>query len=109
MQLFKRLPPSNYDFSIVNSKVLSEVWGRGILVFEFKLGLDQLEAKDKLAFLNDYLTSLIEQRNADPKISDAKLLITDLWQYDQFVHIEVAYLDNPSTREYVNDINRLTE
>ncbi|UQS86459.1 hypothetical protein MOO44_06080 [Nicoliella spurrieriana] len=99
----------NYNLSIVNSKVLSDVWGRGIQVFEFQIAVDEQDVTKKLSFLKQNLKLMFEDRNSDPKINDHQIKITDLWQYDRFIHIEIAYLANQSTREYINDLERLTE
>ncbi|MEJ6400771.1 hypothetical protein [Nicoliella lavandulae] len=109
INLIDQMPHSNYNFDIIGSKVLSEVWGRGIQVFEFKLAADDEKVSDKLTFIKEHLVSELASRNRKQAHNDAEIQITDLWQYDQFIHVEVAYLTNQSTREYINDINRLTE
>ncbi|MBW1605439.1 hypothetical protein [Lactobacillus sp. Sy-1] len=105
----KKLPADGYNLKIVNSKVLSDVWGRGIQVFEYRLAIDDQNPANKLNYLKEHLNQLFNERNQNPAVDDNQIKITDLWRYRRSVHIEMAYLANQSTEEYINDIERLTE
>ncbi|MGM9892477.1 hypothetical protein [Limosilactobacillus sp.] len=90
----------------VDSQLVADVWGKGVLAFEYHFPQDELGnlTKDRLdRALNEYAQAhhLAIEGNL------TTFVVTDWWQYEQVHHIDVAYLLNESTQEYVADLKRI--
>lgn len=96
---------------VLSSEIVADVWGKGVLAFEYhfdyqkqQVNLDEFTA-DKLAKgLNAYA-----KRNdlQTAKNAAQPFVITDWWTYEGILHIDVAYLINEATVEYIDDLKRL--
>ena len=83
-----------------DSQIIADVWGKGVLVFEYIIDLNHLtpqqkEGLTKEAVVKQLIDSAVEYQ------------ITDWWIYEQNLHIEVARLSNEATKEYVKDIKKV--
>lgn len=96
------------------SKRIADVWGRGVLAFEYILPKQEV-TKDKQAFkleLNQRITrycqdnDLMRKQRSKPS---PLFVVTDLFDLDDEVHFDVAYLNNQTTVEYVDDLHRLAK
>ncbi|USS89481.1 hypothetical protein [Fructilactobacillus cliffordii] len=90
------------------AKVLDEVWGRGIMVFEYRCALQQHPGEVKTTqLLSD---ALERQARADGYVTPggrSRLLVTDCWINQDQLSFDVADLANRATQEYVTDLHRL--
>lgn len=94
------------------STIVADVWGKGVLVFEYELDLVKLSpatrswlSKDQLAPLLDRTAK--EQGILPPAGVKQPFVITDWWTYENRLHIDVANLMNEATKEYVADLKKL--
>lgn len=91
----------------IDSQLVADVWGKGVLAFEYHFPAADLGTVNKAALqqaLDDYATRH-QVKVATP--GAAAFVITDWWQYEQVHHVDVAYLLNEATREYVADLRRI--
>ncbi|CAI2613136.1 hypothetical protein AKUA2003_08880 [Apilactobacillus kunkeei] len=89
---------------IIEVHDLSDIWGRNIYVFEYVISQDQLDEE------NDELINKIEQsikRANDSKKFNHQVILTDSFERDNQVHVDLAYLLNAATYEYVLDMQQL--
>ena len=83
-----------------DSQIISDVWGKGVLVFEYIIDLNQLTAQQKEGLTKEAVAKQLID-------STVEYQITDWWTYEQDLHIEVAQLSNEATKEYVKDIEKV--
>lgn len=92
----------------LNSQLVADVWGKGVLAFEYhfdrKQASTQLDRDQLMAALGDY-ANRHDLKPAQP--GKPVFVVTDWWEYEGILHIDVAYLLNESTMEYVSDLKRL--
>ncbi|MCF0119127.1 MAG: hypothetical protein HUJ64_05160, partial [Limosilactobacillus mucosae] len=66
----------------------------------------ELKEKDVEMALNAYA----KEKHLDHLPTAAKtFVVTDWWTYEQMLHIDVAYIYNEATREYVMDLRKLNQ
>lgn len=91
----------------VDSQLVADVWGKGVLAFEYHFPQEELGSltKERLNYaLNDYAGC---QDLTTATGSKTTFVVTDWWQYEKVQHIDVAYLLNEATQEYVADLKRI--
>ncbi|GLB47000.1 hypothetical protein WR164_09790 [Philodulcilactobacillus myokoensis] len=93
----------NWQYHIIKSNELSDVWGRGILVFEYVIDFKE---NDNIKKIRTSLSNELKQFGTGYKYPK-QFIITDAFKYNNYVHIDIAYLVNQSTLDYVKDINKL--
>ncbi|VDG20741.1 hypothetical protein [Lactiplantibacillus mudanjiangensis] len=95
----------------LHSTPVAAVWGRGVMAFEYVLDMPGMVPEDLpeiRKLLNNHLQAyatdegLTAFRDAGPV-----LRVTDTWLRDQQLHVDVAYLMNEATLEYLEDLRRL--
>lgn len=93
-------------------QTVADVWGRGVMAFEFTIASGALTA-DQLPMLRRPLNNALGEyavANHVKRVSTAHptFIVTDLWLFEGNVHIDVAYLMNESTVEYIQDLKKLS-
>lgn len=91
----------------VDSQLVADVWGKGVLAFEYHFPQEELGnlTRERLNYaLNDYAD---RQDLTTAAGSKTTFVVTDWWQYEKVQHIDVAYLLNEATQEYVADLKRI--
>lgn len=92
----------------LSSQLVADVWGKGVLAFEYHFDSKQANQQFNRDELNQALTSYADQHDLTAVRSGKPVfVVTDWWQYEGILHIDVAYLLNESTVEYVSDLKRL--
>lgn len=100
----------DHQFNL-SSEIVADVWGKGVLAFEFhfdpqKLNVDISHLSPEK--LDKALADYAKKNNikaVNKKQSAFK--VTDWWTYTEILHIDVAYVINQSTLEYISDLKRL--
>ncbi|AMV59820.1 hypothetical protein ADU72_0288 [Pediococcus damnosus] len=91
-------------------KLVADIWGRGVLAFEFSFGKTDLK-KSQLEELRHQINQSIEEYAAEHHIhSDYEFpvfYVTDIWLYQENLHVDVANVINDPTREYIEDLHRV--
>lgn len=90
----------------LDSQLVADVWGKGVLAFEYHFPQEDLGnlTRERLdQALNEYA------KDHQLTIADGltTFVVTDWWQYEHVQHVDVAYLLNESTQEYVADLKRI--
>lgn len=91
----------------VDSQLVADVWGKGVLAFEYHFPQAELGKLTRAKLdraLNDYAE---HQKLTTATGSKTTFVVTDWWQYEKVQHIDVAYLLNEATQEYVADLKRI--
>ncbi|MEY8442003.1 hypothetical protein AALA17_05115 [Lactobacillaceae bacterium 24-114] len=99
-----------YQFNL-SAEIVADVWGKGVLAFEFhfkpkELNVDLTNISPEI--LDKALADYANKNNikaVNKKQSAFK--VTDWWTYTQVLHIDVAYVINQPTLEYISDLKRL--
>lgn len=94
-----------------DSQLVADVWGKGVMAFEYSLDTKQ-QAYDDDKINRDVLNQALSDyaKQHDLKSADTSLppiIVTDWWVYQGILHIDVAYLSNEATAEYVKDLKTL--
>ncbi|HAT54938.1 MAG TPA: hypothetical protein DCW31_06840 [Lactobacillus sp.] len=92
-------------------ETVADVWGRGVMAFEFTTDAGSLTAA-QLPTLRRPLNNALGEYALEHHVkrlstSHPTFVVTDLWLFEKQLHIDVAYLMNESTIEYVQDLKRL--
>lgn len=86
---------------LVRSEPVADVWGHGIMAFEYVLPKTTLTQADFAQAMKAQI----------PTATGAELsptfVITDWWTRDEQLHMDIAYVVNAATREYVQDVRRV--
>jgi len=95
----------------LHSIPVAAVWGRGVMAFEYVLttpGMTTADLHEVRKLLNNHLQKYAQAEQL-PAWQDAgpALRVTDTWLRDGQLHLDVAYLMNEATFEYLEDLRRL--
>ncbi|CAI2684522.1 hypothetical protein ERK14_05505 [Lactobacillus kunkeei] len=96
----------NQKNEIVEVHDLSNVWGRNIYVFEYVISQCQTDE------LNDELINKIKDEineANESKMFNHEVVLTDSFVRENQVHVDLAYLLNAATYEYVLDMRQLNK
>ena len=91
---------------IIEVHDLSNIWGRNIYAFEYVI------AKCQTDELNDELINQIKESINEANQSkrfNHEVVLTDSFVRDNQVHVDLAYLLNAATYEYVLDMRQLNK
>ena len=91
------------------STLVSDIWGKGVLSFEYNIGtVDSVPVtRDEL---ERQLNQLAIEKNVDFfQRAPQAFKITDWWQGKKKFHMDVTYLMNEASYEYVQDLHKLGE
>lgn len=101
------------QLTIKTSEQVADVWGKGVMAFEYSLDMNQLGFRLgnlNVNKLNEALKSYAKENGIQP-VEGAKdpFVVSDWWTYEQLLHIDVAYVMNEATREYVRDLKKVAK
>lgn len=98
------------SFSL-SSEIVADVWGKGVLAFEFHFEPNQYHLTDdqlNREKLEKQLARYAKQNQVQSyEKSSTVFKVTDWWTYENILHVDVAYVLNEATREYIADLRRL--
>lgn len=93
--------------------VVSDVWGKDVMVFEYSVELTQNQkfSSEKLNALKELLERKLfnyaKQKKIQNMANKPPFIVSDIWQLENILHIDVAYIMNEATYKYLNDIEKL--
>lgn len=97
--------------TFIKSETVADVWGRGVMAFEYELPVSELTATQLPNLRRPVNNALGEYALANHikriKTDQPTFVVTDLWLFEQRLHIDIAYLVNEATIEYVQDLRKL--
>lgn len=98
--------------TIRSKSAASDGWGRGVMAFEFVIEIPAFD-DDQLQIFRQQLNRMLADYSADHDIvsenqqGGTAFLVTDVWQHGPRVHLNIAYLVNEATIEYLNDLHKI--
>ena len=100
----------------LSSQIVADVWGKGVLAFEYTIDCqkEHLDLSTNHDFTRQHIERNLNQvakKEAVRTLPNATrtFVVSDWWTYEGQLHIDVAYLLNEATNEYVADLKRLDE
>lgn len=94
------------------SEAVADVWGRGVMAFEYTFSVG-LAAQRQLTHLEQAFNEALAHFSADHQIkaiiAGPAFVVSDIWVYEGRLHLDVAYLMNESTVEYLKDLKKLND
>ncbi|WP_429971233.1 hypothetical protein ACQW5G_00935 [Fructilactobacillus sp. Tb1] len=97
----------NINFThFISSTVQTDVWGRGVMVYEYKYQIETDLELLKIRFVLE--GSLSNQMRLENKLNH-KLMITDCWLIENTLTFDVADEQNDATEEYIKDIKKIDQ
>ena len=93
--------------------VVSDVWGKDVMVFEYSVELTQNQkfSSEKLNALKELLEKKLfnyaKQKKIQNMANKPPFIVSDIWQLENILHINVEYIMNEPTSKYLNDIEKL--
>ena len=103
----------NNHKNIRDIAVVSDVWGKDVMVFEYSVELIQNQkfSSEKLNALKELLEKKLfdyaKQKKIQNMANKPPFIVSDIWQLENILHIDVAYIMNEATYKYLNDIEKL--
>lgn len=95
----------------LHSVPVADVWGRGVMAFEYVLETPGMTAADlpevRRLFNNHLQTYALQHQLTAFQAAGPALRVTDAWLRDGQLHVDVCYLTNEATLEYLEDLRRL--
>ncbi|WP_412990115.1 hypothetical protein ACLJJ6_03870 [Pediococcus siamensis] len=91
-------------------KLVSDIWGRGVLAFEFSFGktaLKKSELKPLRVQINQLIEGYAKSQGLSSKYEYPVFYVTDIWLYHEELHVDVANVVNEPTREYIEDLKKV--
>ncbi|KRL99941.1 hypothetical protein [Liquorilactobacillus satsumensis] len=86
---------------------LADVWGSGVMAYEFQVHIGQAVAlKGLKKELTESLQSYAENRKLFYQGSQA-FVISDLWQAAGILHLDITYVVNEKTKNYLQDLQKV--
>lgn len=98
----------------LSSELVADVWGKGVLAFEYhfdyrKLKIDPDGETFNREMVRQQLVNYAEKHQLKAMKEGTPIFaVTDWWTYEGILHIDVAYLLNEATVEYVADLKKLS-
>ncbi|MSE05297.1 hypothetical protein GKC34_05550, partial [Lactobacillus salivarius] len=83
--------------------VVSDVWGKDVMVFEYSVELTQNQkfSSEKLNALKELLEKKLfnyaKQKKIQNMANKPPFIVSDIWQLENILHIDVAYIMNEAT------------
>lgn len=100
------------DLLTQSSKLVADVWGKGVLSFEYCIDLKEHDVSKKLN-REEFGQKINEAAQAEGifgfKQATEPFLVTDWWTFEEVFHVDVTYVMNEATSEYVHDLGKLNE
>ena len=95
----------------VHSVPVADIWGRGVMAFEYVLdapGMVTADLPEVRRLFNNQLQEYAEQERIGAfQGAGPALRVTDAWLRSGQLHLDIAYLMNEATLEYLEDLRRL--
>lgn len=91
---------------------IADIWGKGVLAFEYQGRLKQTENLDLTAFQQALTTQLelfAKKEHLTSEYSEQVFVISDLWLKEKTLHLDLSYVVNRATASYVRDVSQLDE
>lgn len=96
--------------SDIESQLISDVWGRGVLAFAYEFKINNASV-EKLAQMKKILTNELLQDEMVKKTQSLPgypvMMVTDFWIRGNLLHFDVANVINKQTAQYVHDISKV--
>ncbi|WP_125546910.1 hypothetical protein [Levilactobacillus lindianensis] len=103
---------SESEAQIRQAETVADVWGRGVMAFEYSLPA-AMDTERRLPELERALNTALASYSADHQIKSmgtgSAFIVSDIWEYESQLHLDVAYLMNESTVEYLKDLKKLND
>lgn len=101
------------DMGIVRSSLVADVWGRGILAFEFIMPVNEQVEQDVVYYeISTILKSYAIGHDID-KLDDnlPAFVVSDIWYDDkgENLHVDVAHVLNDATYSYLADLKKVNQ
>lgn len=94
----------------MQSEYIADVWGRGVLAFEYSIPTKNLTT-DQLPLIKEKLSEQLKlvakQSNLEGWQGHLAFYISDIWLFAEVLHVDIAYLANQQTLDYLHDIQQL--
>jgi len=95
----------------IHSVPVANVWGRGVMAFEYVLaapGMTAIDLPEVRRLFNNQLQRYADQQQIVAfQAAGPALRVTDAWLRNGQLHLDIAYLMNEATLEYLEDLRRL--
>lgn len=95
----------------IHSVPVADVWGRGVMAFEYVLDAPGMVTADlpevRRLFNNELQAYAIHNQVVAFREAGPALRVTDAWLRSGKLHLDIAYLMNEATLEYLEDLRRL--
>lgn len=100
------------DFSDVpNSHVISDVWGKGVMAFEYQIKVKDLNRNSLKSLemaINDKLSYFAQQKELVGYLEKGPIfVVSDIWLQEDILHIDISHLVNQATVRYLKDMRTL--
>lgn len=95
----------------LHSVPVANVWGRGVMAFEYVLETPGMTTDDlpevRRLFNNQFQSYAAKHQLTAFQDAGPVFRVTDAWLRTGQLHVDVAYLMNEATLEYLEDLRRL--
>lgn len=89
---------------------VAKAWGLNVVVFGYSFpaqALDKKQVRQVKEALSEQLKIFAQQHSLNSPEEPSSLVISDIWQRDLVLNVEVAYLINEQTKGYLRDVEKL--
>ncbi|KRN88933.1 hypothetical protein [Ligilactobacillus ceti] len=100
----------SYYPNAIETELISDVWGKGVMAFEYELPLQVTTINDLKAIkleLTNHLNDYAQQQQLQGYQGHDIFVVSDIWILKGILHLDISYVVNQATLSYLNDINKL--
>ncbi|WP_416353014.1 hypothetical protein ACNAN0_07530 [Agrilactobacillus fermenti] len=114
-------PSTNYENILqipkqIDSEPVQDIWGKGIMVFEYKFAIGPNFSGTADFFDDDFTNALAQKLNEHASENGVissmprytPFVISDHWYLENYYHIDIAFMTNKPTIDYVKDMKKVT-
>lgn len=100
------------EMKFKQSETVADVWGKGVMAFEYQFDISKNSNGILLNQIRQLLNGKLKEYGDKQEIKCYKdanqaFLVTDAWIYSDKLHLDVAYIINEATYQYIYDLKKL--
>ena len=95
--------------SMPESQLVADVWGKGVMVFEYSLDAPKVKTNELDAIRNKLAEALNEyaERNKLKGLNGLPcFVVSDIWTFAGVLHIDISHVVNQATVDYLHDVTK---
>lgn len=91
----------------IDGELVADVWGKLVLAFHYKMKVIKDVSIDELKNDINQELAIFAKENDIMWNNQPALVVSDIWQKDYELNVDIAYIKNDETLEYLDDLKKV--